>query len=152
MKWVFGIGGLVGGGAAVFLLFHLGVMDFANNVPGVEQEPNFTLPTYLSFIGVMLTAVTVVLAAVAIGIGVVAAFTVRELKESANETVSEAKTIASEAKAEAEAGRIEALKQVEEALSKEAFDERVGAYIKEQQRKSVAELEEEFDPEDSGDR
>lgn len=60
--------------------------------------------------------------------------------------------IAYAAKEKAEAASQEALKKVEEALSKEAFDQRVGAYITAQRRASVAELEEQFDPEDSGER
>ena len=108
--------------------------------------------TYLTFMAVMLTAVTVVLAAVAIGIGVVAAFTVRELHDRANDAVAEAKNIADAAKTEAEAGKKEALQKVEDMLSKEAFDERIGAFIRQQRRETVAELEESFDPEDTGNR
>lgn len=65
------------------LLLRLGVFDFSDQVRGAEAEPMLSLPTYLSFLSVMLTAVTVVLAALAIGIGVVAAFTFSGLKEEA---------------------------------------------------------------------
>ena len=41
------------------------------------------MPTYLGFMSAMMTAVTAVLAAVAIGIGIVAAFTFREITEKA---------------------------------------------------------------------
>lgn len=149
MKWVFGIGGLAGGAAAVLLLFQLGVMDFADSVPGVEQEPTFTLPTYLSFISVILTAVTVVLAAVAIGIGVVAAYTVQEIRERANSTVEAAKQQAETAKAEA-LSLVNAA--VDEALSEEALNDRVASFTRSKQGPTVAELEEQFDPEDSGNR
>ncbi|WP_411891934.1 hypothetical protein [Yoonia sp. SDW83-1] len=149
MKWVFGIGGLFGGAIVVFLLFHLGVMDFADGVPGVQQEPTFTLPTYLSFIGVMLTAVTVVLAAVAIGIGVVAAYTIQEIRERAESTVEAAKQQAETAKSEALSLVNGA---VDQALSEEALNDRVASFVRSKQGPTVAELEEQFDPDDSGDR
>lgn len=149
MKWVFGISGLVSGAAAVLLLFHVGMMDFADSIPGVEREPAFTLPTYLSFIGVMLTAVTVVLAAVAIGIGVVAAYTVQEIRERADSTVKVAKQQAETAKAEALSLVTAA---VNKALSEEALNDRVASFTRSKQGPTVAELEKQFDPEDSGNR
>ena len=149
MKWVFGIGGLIGGAVSIFLLLHLGVMDFADSIPGVEQEPTFTLPTYLSFIGVILTAITVVLAAVAIGIGVVAAYTVQEIRERAESTVEAAKQQADTAKSEA-LSLVNAA--VDQALSEEALNARVASFTRSKQGPTVAELEEQFYPDDSGDR
>ncbi|WP_419738576.1 hypothetical protein [Ruegeria sp.] len=83
MKSVFFIASLIGGAVFCYILFSLGVVDKIDGIPGVDQEPVFAIPTYLSFISAMMTAVTVVLAAVAIGIGVVAAYTFREIKDEA---------------------------------------------------------------------
>lgn len=47
------------------------------------------LPTYLSFLSVLLTAITVVLTAVAIGIGLVAAITFKGLKEVSEQTAKD---------------------------------------------------------------
>ena len=152
MKWVFLVTGLLAGATIVLLLFRLGAVDFADGLEGIESEPAFTLPTYLTFVGVMLTVVTVVLAAVAIGIGVVAAYTVQELRERAEESVAEARTIADEARREAEAGRKEAIEKVEGMLSTDALDKRIRAFVVERHRSTVAELEEDFDPEDTGNR
>lgn len=129
----------------MLLLFKLGVMDFADGVQGVQSEPAYTLPTYLSFVGVMLTVVTVVLAAVAIGIGVVAAFTIQEIRERADETVKTAKE-------QAKAAKEEALELVEEALSEEAINDRLAHFVRTRQGPTVAELEEGFDPADTGNR
>lgn len=121
-----------------YLLFSIGFIDGVDGIRGTQQEPFIALPTYLSFISVMMTAVTAVLAAIAIGIGVIAAFTVREIRE----TVQAAKEQADLAKAEA-------LALVEKALSEDAINARLLAFSK---RKTVAELEEGFDPEDTGNR
>jgi len=131
MRWVFGIAGLVGGGVLVLLLFRLGAIDFADSTPGIQTEPGFTLPTYLTFVGVMLTAVTVVLAAVAIGIGVIAAYTIQELRQRADKRVEEA---------------------VDKALSDTALNNRVAQFVRVKQSPTVAELEEGFDPDDTGNR
>jgi hypothetical protein len=67
-------------------LSQLGLIDaVAKLVSGkpLQEEPSISIPTYLSFVSVMLTAVTVVLAALAIGIGLVAAFTFKEIKDEA---------------------------------------------------------------------
>ncbi|ATI41930.1 hypothetical protein CBW24_07890 [Pacificitalea manganoxidans] len=77
------------GGVLVFLLISLGVVDRVDGIPGTQEEPVFSLPTYLSFVSVMLTAVTVVLAAVAIGVGVVAAYTFQQLERRAENRVEE---------------------------------------------------------------
>ncbi|MEP1765268.1 MAG: hypothetical protein ABJJ53_01240 [Sulfitobacter sp.] len=132
----------IGGMLLCYLLFSMGVVDFVDGIPGTQVEPMVALPTYLGFMSAMMTAVTAVLAAVAIGIGVVAAFTVREIRESASETVQAAKEQADLAKAEA-------LALVEEALSEDAINARLLAFSK---RKTVAELEEDFDIEDTGNR
>lgn len=76
-------GCIVGGAVLCYLLVSLGVVDAVAGLPGTMQEPAIAMPTYLSFISAMMTAVTAVLAAVAIGIGIVAAFTFREITEKA---------------------------------------------------------------------
>lgn len=69
-----------------YFLILLGIVGKIDISGGVQSEPMLALPTYLSFIGVMMTAVTVVLAALAIGIGIIAAFTFKELKNEAHNT------------------------------------------------------------------
>lgn len=88
MRLVGGIAIFIGGLVAAFLLFSLGVVDVVDGIPGTQSEPTLSLPTYLSFVSVMMTSVTVVLAAVVIGIGVVAFFTIREIKDEAKKTAS----------------------------------------------------------------
>ncbi|WP_322894903.1 MULTISPECIES: hypothetical protein [unclassified Yoonia] len=131
----------VGGVVFCYLMLSIGVVDVVDGIPGAQQEPALSLPTYLSFISAMMTAVTVVLAAVAIGIGVVAAFTVKEIRERADETVKTAKE-------QADAAKADALALVEAALSEDAINARLLAF----QRPTVAELEESFDLDDTGNR
>lgn len=145
MKAVGYIAVFVGGAVLCYVLISLGVVDAVDGIPGSQQEPTIALPTYLGFMSAMMTAVTAVLAAVAIGIGVVAAFTVQEIRERADETVKTAKKQADSAKADA-------LALVEEALSEDAINARLLAFSRDRQRPTVAELEEGFDPEDSGNR
>ena len=59
------------------------------NLPdAISPEPLATLDiTYIDFLTIMLTCVTVVLAAVGIGVGVVAAYTITNLKNDAKEEV-----------------------------------------------------------------
>ena len=119
-----------------YLLVALGVVDAIDGLPGTQEAPAFALPTYMSFIGVMMTSVTVVLAAVAIGIGVVAAYTFREIK-------TEARRIANET----------AQNRADEALSEEAISARIDevAYG-DLRRHALDELEPDFDPTDQGER
>ncbi|WP_273691678.1 hypothetical protein [Ketogulonicigenium vulgare] len=123
---------LLGGGIACFLLISLGVLDMVDGIPGTQAEPMLSLPTYLGFLSVMLTAVTVILAALAIGIGLIAAYTFREIRNEA-------------AKA--------ALSRLDEALSEEAFNDRVNKLLYGKRiNPTVAELEQGFDPSDDGNR
>jgi hypothetical protein len=132
MKTVSYIAVFVGGAALCFLLFSLGMIHKIDGIPGAQQEPMLALPTYLGFLSVMMTAVTVVLAALAIGIGIVAAYTFREIKD--------------------EAAKVAAAK-LDEALSERAFNERVNKLlIARRANPTVAELEAGFDPNDDGDR
>lgn len=145
--------GLVFGCIFCYLLFSLGVVDRVDGIPGTEQEPVFAIPTYLSFVSVMLTTVTVVLAAVAIGIGVVAAYTVREINDRADSIVKSAHE-ATEAAAEAAKLAAENLvrQTLERELSEDAINARINKATFRKQNPTVEELEEKFDPEDDGDR
>ena len=80
------------------------VLDVVSDTPGVAQESKTAISTYLSFISAMMTAVTAVMATVAIGIGIVAAYTFRELKKEALKATQEL---------------------VAEALSQENIDQRI---------------------------
>jgi hypothetical protein len=122
----------VGGAIVCFLFVSLGVVDKIDGLPGTQEEPALSLPTYLSFLSVLLTAVTVVLAALAIAIGVIAAYTFREIKDEA---------------AKAAGAKIDAV------LTEKAFDERVNKLlIARSANPTVAELEAGFDPADDGNR
>ena len=85
MKTVMGIVGFIGGAIVIYLLVSLGIL---NSIPGIQEEVDFKLPVYVNFIGVMMTAVTVVLTALAIGITVVAVFTFREIKREAQKVAA----------------------------------------------------------------
>lgn len=92
------LGGLVVG----YLSLSLGLVDKVDGIPGAQEEPMLSLPTYLSFLNVMMAAITVVLAAVAIGIGFVAAYTFKELKEEARAASKEiAEKVSKEVSADA---------------------------------------------------
>lgn len=123
------IAGLVLG----YLLMSLGVVDALDGLPGAMQEPAIAMPTYLSFMSVMMTAVTAVLAAVAIGIGVVAFFTFGGIKD-------EARKIASE--------RVNELVNVK--LSDDAIKARIDEIAFGQGPRG--ELDQDFDPDDTGNR
>lgn len=127
------IGFFIGGGVVVYLLVSLGVVDAVDGIPGTFEEPAIAIPTYLSFVSVMMTAVTAVLAAVAIGIGVVAAYTFREIKDEAKRTAS---------------AKVNELAL--EKLSDEAIKARIDEIAFSQGPKG--ELDEDFDPDDTGER
>lgn len=131
MKLVGYIAAFIGGVVICYLLVSLGVVDAFDGIPGTQAEPLLALPTYLSFMSVMMTAVTVVLAAVAIGIGVIAAYTVQEIRERADKRVQDA---------------------LNKALSEDALNDRVASFTRSKQGPTVAELEEDFDQEDTGNR
>lgn len=132
MKAVTYIAVFIGGVVISFLSVSLGVVDKIDGIPGTQNEPLLSLPTYLSFLSVMLTALTAVLAALAIGIGVVAAYTFRGINDEARKVVD---------------------KKLDEALSEDKFNDRVNKLlIKIRTNPTVAELEEGFDPSDDGNR
>lgn len=90
MRAVFVVAAFIFGLIVCYLLVSLGVVDAVDGLPGTQEEPALSLPTYLGFLAVMMTAVTAVLAAVAIGIGIVAAYTFRELKDEAQKVAEKA--------------------------------------------------------------
>jgi len=108
-------------------------MDAIDGVPGAVQEPHIAMPTYLGFMSAMMTAVTAVLAAVAIGIGVVAFFTFGGIKDEAQKIATE---------------RVNKL--VNEKLSDEAIKARIDEIAFGQGPRG--ELDEDFDPDDTGER
>jgi NhaP-type Na+/H+ or K+/H+ antiporter len=133
MKAVGYIACIVGGVVLGYLLLSLGVVDAVDGVPGTLQEPAIAMPTYLGFMSAMMTAVTAVLAAVAIGIGIVAAYTFREIKDEALKAAS---------------------KKVNELVSEKLSDEAIKARIDEIAfaQGPKGELDEDFDPDDTGER
>lgn len=124
---------VVGGVFLGYLLLSLGVVDAVDGVPGTMQEPAIAMPTYLGFVSAMMTAVTAVLAAVAIGIGIVAAYTFREIKDEALNTAS---------------------KKVNELVSEKLSDDAIKARIDEIAfaQGPRGELDKDFDPDDTGER
>ncbi len=91
-----------------------------------------SLPTYLSFVSVLLTAVTLVLAILAIGIGVLAAYTFKELANIVDRAVT---------------------KRADEALSDDRINSRIDEIAFRNPRPDATkELESGFDPSDSGER
>ncbi len=77
---------------AVVLLSYIGVFDIFDSVMGTETEPYLSTPTYLSFISVMMTSVTVVLAVFAITIGLLTVFTIKEIKDKSIERATQIAT------------------------------------------------------------
>lgn len=133
MKVVGYLSCVLGGVVLCYLLLSLGVVDVVDGMPGSMQEPAIAIPTYLSFVSVMMTAVTAVLAAVAIGIGVVAFFTFGGIKDEAQKIASD---------------RVNKL--VSEKLSDDAIKSRIDEIAFGQGPRG--ELEEDFDPDDKGQR
>ena len=88
MKFLSYIVVFIGGLVVCYLFLSLGVVERFGGIPSYQKDPVQGISIYLSFVGVLLTAVTAVLAALAIGIGVVAAYTFRDLKTEAR-TISE---------------------------------------------------------------
>lgn len=133
MKAVGYIACAVGGMVFGYLMLSLGVVDAVDGVPGTMQEPAIALPTYLGFMSAMMTAVTAVLAAVAIGIGLVAFFTFREIEKKVLESTG-----------------VKVNEMLGERLSDDVLDKRIQAYSF--KRATRGELEEGFDPNDTGER
>ena len=150
MKVVGLVATFLGGMAACFLLFLLGVVDRVDGIPGTQEEPILSLPTYLGFLGVMLTAVSVALTALAIGVGLVAAFTFRGIKDEVQSSL-DARAVESQKKLDAALNAVEiraseAMAEVLNALKNDPM----GVAMRESQ--TVAELEETLDPQDRAER
>ena len=143
----------IGGLVVCFLLISLGVVDVFDGVPGTQTDPDLSLPTYLSFLGVMMTAVTVVLTALGIGVGIVAIFTFAGIKEEVQKVAAKMTTDADKRVADALAA---VDRKTDEALSEDAIERAVVARFDKittrRQNPTVAELEEGFDREDNGNR
>lgn len=135
MRVVVLIAVFLGGIVTCYLLLSLGVVDTIDGLPGSQSAPELSLPTYMSFVGVMMTSVTAVLAAVAIGIGVVAAYTFREIKDEARKVA--AKT---------------AQDKADEALSDQVILARIDEIAFRTGGSKSNELDQDFDPDDAGDR
>lgn len=133
MKVVVCIAVFIGGVVFTYLLVSMGVVDAIDGIPGSPEEPAIALPTYLGFVSAMMTAVTAVLAAVAIGIGIVAAYTFREIKDEALKSAGA---------------------KVNELISEKLSDEAIKARIDEIAfgQGPKGELDEDFDPDDTGER
>lgn len=132
MKVMGYVAAFIGGLVVCCLLFSLGVVDKLDGVPGTQEEPALSLPTYLSFISVMMTAVTAVLTAIAIFIGIVAALTFRELSERAEKA---------------------AQRRADKALSDDVIIARIDEItFRHIRTRSLGELEEGFDPTDKSER
>ena len=144
------IGGLVVG----YLALAMGVVDAVDGLPGNADEPLLSLPTYLSFLSVMMTAVTVVLAVLAIGVGIVAAYTVEDIKKRVDDNFKENKKSADDTFENAERNATTAaLKAISTALSEDAINDRIDKIaFGRRQTPTVAELEESFDQDDDGNR
>lgn len=69
-----------------YLMVSLGA---SGNLPNVRGKSAFQLPIYLDFISVMMTTITVVLAALAIGIAFMAIYTLSEIKQDAQKAATD---------------------------------------------------------------
>ncbi len=83
MRFFIGCMGCLALSVAFYLVWVTGIFDTSDSLPRITKEPNSNLSTYLSFVSIMMTAVTVVLAAFAITIGVISFYTIKEIKEKA---------------------------------------------------------------------
>ncbi len=77
-------------GAGFLWVFSL-LYQVVNFPDAISSEPLATLDiSYVDFLTIMLTCVTIVLAAVGIGVGVIAAYTIKNLKDDAKAEVKKA--------------------------------------------------------------
>jgi hypothetical protein len=149
MKAVSYLAVFIGGLVAWYFLSALGFFQ-NGKIPQPSFPADASVSTYLSFLAVMMTAVTVVLTVLGIGIGIVAVFTFAGIRE-------EIQKIASKITAEADKRIIDALaavdRKAESALSEEVINSRIDKIaMSMRQTPTVAELEESFDKEDDGNR
>lgn len=123
----------LGAGLTYFFIFY-NTINGPSVVHASESGPTLNI-SYTDFLSVMLTVVTIVLAALAIGVGLVAFRTVREIKSDARSAV----------KSEVDEAMKGIKARIDETVAQMMF--RTGHGAGEQ-----GELEPEFDPTDSGDR
>lgn len=85
MQFVIGSAIFTAAAVSSYLFASLGMYDGMSNV---QERATSGLPVYLGFISVMMTTVTAVLTALAIGISIVAIFTFRGIKREMQETAN----------------------------------------------------------------
>ena len=85
MQFVIGSAIFTAAAVSSYLFASLGMYDGMSNV---REGTASSLPAYLGFISVMMTTVTAVLTALAIGISIVAIFTFRGIKREMQETAT----------------------------------------------------------------
>lgn len=130
------IGGVAFALLAVLVLMFFSTTDSVGGVPELQERSAVALPTHLGLASFMMTAVTVVLACVAVGISVVAVYSFREIRERAERTASEA-----------------ANRAIDEQLSDEAIQARVDAIaLGRQSDIGLAELEDDLYPNNDDER
>ena len=141
MRWLIGLACIIAGLVIGMLFISSGSVRFEGNVPIAIDAPNIDVSTIFIFVSILLTAVTAVLAAVTIGLGVLAVFTFREIRTAAEKT---AKSTAEEtAKLTAEEVAIKvANDRAKEILEK--TDQAMKPFNEELDRR--------FDPNDDGER
>ena len=110
------------------------VINGPSALPSAATGPVLNI-SYADFVSIMLTAVTIVLAAVAVAVGIVAFRTVREIKSDARSAV----------KKEVEDSMQDVSNRIEETVAQIMY--RTG-----NKSGQEGELEREFDPVDSGER
>ncbi|WP_295074632.1 hypothetical protein [Tabrizicola sp.] len=149
MKALGYIAAFVGGLVAWYFLSAMGFF-YSGDLPTPVFPADNSVATYLSFLSVMMTAVTVVLAVLGIGIGIVAVFTFAGIREEIQKVATK---ITSDADERLEEALTAVEKKVDGLLSEEVIQARVDQVAMSlRQTPSVAELEEDFDKEDDGNR
>lgn len=155
MKEVSYIATFVGGLVLCYFLISLGIIDRVDGIPGTENEPVLSLPTYLGFVSALLTAATFAITALGIGIGVVAFFSFRGLKDEVQDSVDR---WSRQWEIKLEKALSEVDKRTETALSegnmKEVVEKIAFSLNAQSRKKTVAELEDGFagEQEDKEDR
>lgn len=128
LKLAIFISAFIGGIVVCYLLTSMGPLQKLGGLPLNQSDPGQSISIYLSFVGVLLTAVTAVLTALAIGIGIIAAYTFAGLK---TEATNVAKMIAKEI-SETTATRVSA-DALSEIKIKAIVESYLAIYIKERE-------------------
>jgi len=106
LRGVIGTSAIIAGFVFCYLLFLVGALRLPAGIPTTPNDQTTSVSLYLNFVGVMLTALTVFLAAMAIGIGIIAAYTFTELKKEATSVAKEESNNVSERIAKATANEV----------------------------------------------